>query len=132
MAEDNVEIVKRGFDALDAGGVEAMIELLDPDFEAVVPPELSVEPDTYRGHDGMRRYFAAFEGLEDVRFEYVDAVAAGDKVVVTMMLRAKGTGTGIPVEQLGHQVWTIRDGKAVRVEAFANKSDALESAGIRT
>jgi ketosteroid isomerase-like protein len=127
---DNIEVVKQGFEALDTGGVEAMIELLDPDFEAVVPPELSVEPDTYRGHDGMRRYFAAFEGLEDVRFEYVDAVAAGDKVVVTMMLRAKGTDTGIPVEQLGHQVWTIRDGRAARVEAFANKSDALAAAGI--
>ena len=129
---NNIEVVKRGFEALDSGGVEAMIELLDPDFEAVVPPELSVEPDTYRGHDGMRRYFAAFEGLEDVRFEYVDGVAAGDKVVVTMMLRAKGTDTGIPVEQLGHQVWTIRNGRAVRVEAFANKSDALVAAGIET
>lgn len=132
MPEDNVEIVKRGFEALDSGGVEAMIALLDPDFEATVPPELSVEPDTYRGHEGMRRYFAAFEGLEDVRFEFVDGVAAGDKVVVTMMLRAKGTDTGIPVEQLAHQLWTIRDGRAVRVEAFANKSDALEAAGIRS
>jgi ketosteroid isomerase-like protein len=127
---DNIEVVKQGFEALDTGGVEAMIELLDPDFEAVVPPELSVEPDTYRGHDGMRRYFAAFEGLEDVRFDYVDGVAAGDKVVVTMVLRAKGTDTGIPVEQLGHQLWTIRNGKAVRVEAFASKSDALEAAEI--
>ena len=130
MSDENIEIVKRGFEALDAGGVEAMIELLDPDFEATVPPELSVEPDTYRGHEGMRRYFAAFEGLEDVRFEFVDGVAVGDKVVVTMMLRAKGTGTGIPVEQLAHQVWTIRDGKAVRVEAYANKADALAAAGI--
>ena len=130
MTDDNIEIVKRGFEALDSGGVEAMIELLDPDFEATVPPELSVEPDTYRGHEGMRRYFAAFEGLEDVRFEFVEAVAAGDKVVVTMILRAKGTDTGIPVEQLGHQVWTIRNEKAVRVEAFASKADALASAGI--
>jgi ketosteroid isomerase-like protein len=130
MSDGNIEIVKRGFEALDAGGVEAMIELLDPDFEATVPPELSVEPDTYSGHEGMRRYFAAFEGLEDVRFEFVDAVAKGDKVVVTMILRAKGTDTGIPVEQLGHQVWTIRDGKAVRVEAFAHKSDALRAAGL--
>jgi ketosteroid isomerase-like protein len=130
MSEDNIEVVKRGFEALDAGGVEAMIELLDPDFEATVPPDLSVEPDTYRGHDGMRRYFAAFDGLEDVRFEFVEGVPAGDKVVVTMMLRAKGTDTGIPVEQLAHQVWTIRNGKATRVEAFARKSDALRAAGL--
>jgi ketosteroid isomerase-like protein len=130
MSDDNIEIVKRGFDALHIGGVEAMIASLDPDFEAVVPPELSVEPDTYRGHEGMRRYFAAFEGLEDVRFDFLDGVSAGDKVVVTMMLRAKGTGTGIPVEQLGHQVWSIRNGIATRVEAFASKSDALQAAGI--
>jgi ketosteroid isomerase-like protein len=109
-----------------------MIDLLDPDFEATVPPELSVEPDTYRGHDGMRRYFAAFEGLENVRFEFVDAVARDDKVVATMRLRAKGTDTGIEVEQLAYQLWTIRGGKAVSVEAFANKADALATAGMES
>lgn len=130
MAEDNVEIVKRGFEALHRDGIDAMIDLLDPEFEATVPPELSVEPDTYRGHEGMRRYFAAFEGLDEVRFEFVDAVGAGDKVVATMRLRAKGTDTGIEVEQLAYQVWTVRNGKAVRVEAFADKSAALEAAGV--
>jgi ketosteroid isomerase-like protein len=126
----NIEIVKRGFEALDTGGVDAMIELLDPDFEATVPPELSVEPDTYRGHEGMRRYFAAFEGLDEVRFELVDAVERDNKVVATMVLRARGTDTGIEVEQLAHQVWTIREGKAVRVEAFADRSEALRAAGL--
>jgi ketosteroid isomerase-like protein len=130
MSDANIEIVKRGFEALDAGGVDAMIELLDPDFEATVPPELSVEPDTYRGHEGMRRYFAAFEGLDEVRFEFVDAVARDDKVVATMRLRAKGTDTGIEVEQLAYQLWTIREGMAVRVEAYANKADALAAAAI--
>jgi ketosteroid isomerase-like protein len=130
MSEDNIEIVKRGFEALDAGGVDAMIDLLDPDFEATVPPELSVEPDTYRGHEGMRRYFAAFEGLDEVRFEFVDAVTRDDKVVATMRLRARGTDTGIEVEQLAYQLWTIREGKAVRVEAFANKADAIRAAGL--
>jgi ketosteroid isomerase-like protein len=130
VPESNIEIVKRGFEALDSGGIDAMIELLDPDFEATVPPELSVEPDTYRGHEGMRRYFAAFEGLENVRFEFVDAVERGDQVVATMRLRAKGTDTGIEVEQLAYQVWTVREGKAVRVEAFANRADAIEAAGL--
>jgi ketosteroid isomerase-like protein len=68
--------------------------------------------------------------MEDVRFEFVDAVENGDMVVVTMRLRAKGKDTGIEVEQLAHQVWTVRDGKAVRVEAFAEKSDALRAAGL--
>jgi ketosteroid isomerase-like protein len=130
MSQENIEIVRRGFEALERGGVEAMLEMIDPDFEATVPPDLSVEPDTYRGHDGLRRYFAAFEGLDEVRFEFVDAIAAGENVVATMRLRAKGTDTGIEVEQLAYQVWTIRKGKAVRVEAFANKSDALEAAGL--
>ena len=35
-----------------------------------IPPELSAEPDTYQGHDGVRRYFAGFDGMiEDVRYE---------------------------------------------------------------
>lgn len=131
MSSENVEILRRGFEALNRDGVDGLLELIHPEFEATVPPELSVEPDTYRGHEGMMRYFAAFEGaMQDVRFEAEEMIDAGDQVFVAMRLTAKGEGTGIEVQQVAYQVWTIRDGKALRVEAFAEESDALEAAGL--
>jgi ketosteroid isomerase-like protein len=104
----------------ESGGIEAVLQYIAPDFEAVVPPELSPEPDVYRGHAGLRRWFEAFEGMEDVRLVPEEFVEEGGRVLVPVVLRARGAGSGIEVEQRAFQVWTVRDGKAVRVEAFAD------------
>jgi ketosteroid isomerase-like protein len=126
----NADIVRRGFAILERAGVEAIVDVFDPDFEAVIPPELSAEPDTYRGADGLRRYFAGFEdSLEGVQFVPEDYAEVGDKVIVTVRLRARGVGSGIPVEQTVVQVWSIRDGRALRVEAYRDLESARRAAG---
>jgi ketosteroid isomerase-like protein len=131
MSERNVEIVRRGYEALDRGGVGAVLELLDPDFEAEVGPDLSPEPDRYRGHEGVRRWFAGFEGsLEDVRLEPEEFIEAGDKVIVRVRLSARGSGSGIEVAQEAIQVWTVRGERAVAVSAYADMEDARRAAGL--
>jgi len=70
MYQRNVEILRAVFQAFNDGDMERILQFMHPEFEAVVPPELSAEPDVYRGHDGVRRYFATFaEAMDDVRFE---------------------------------------------------------------
>ena len=91
-----------------------------------------MEPDTYRGEAGLRRYFESFEdAMEDIRFltegEFLDA---GDKVVVPFRLAARGRETGIEVEQPAFQVWTLREKKALRLEVFGSREKALEAAGL--
>lgn len=131
MADENVETIRRGFEAYNRDGVEALLAFLDPEFEAVTAPELTVEPDTYRGHEGIRRYFESFyEVMEDIRFEPQELIDAGDQVVVLVRLRARGKDTGIEAEQSLFQVWTVRDGRAVRLETFAERSEALRAAGL--
>src|SRR5207248_2525173 len=96
-----------------------------------IPPELSAEPSAYRGHEGVRRYFASFyEVMRDIRFDADRVWDAGDAVVVALRLTAKGKETGIPVEQTSGQVWTIRDGLAIRVQSFVTVEQALQSAGV--
>src|SRR5438270_7496742 len=123
MSEENVEALRRGFEAINSGDLERILAFVDPDFEAVVPRELSPEPDTYRGYEGVRRYFASFyEVMDEVRFEADQAWDAGDSVVVEVRLTATGRETGIPVEQRIAQVWGIRDGKATRARTYASLS----------
>src|SRR5437879_7288820 len=113
MPEENIQILRDGIDAFNSGDVERILAFVHPDFEGSVPPEFSAEPDTYRGHEGIRRYFRTFEeAMDDVRFEPEQFWEAGDSVVVTMRVRARGRRTAIPVEQRFAQVWTLRDGKA--------------------
>ena len=131
MSDDNVEVLRRGFEAINSGDFERIVAFADPDFEAVVPPEFSAEPDTYRGYDGIRRYLESFQAaMDEIRFEAVQVWDAGDAVVVDVRLTAKGRETGIPVEQRFAQVWGIRDGKAMRAETYASVSDAFEAAGL--
>jgi ketosteroid isomerase-like protein len=50
----NLEVVQRGFEAFNRDGIEGIIPLIHPDFEATTPPDLASEPDTYRGAEGSR------------------------------------------------------------------------------
>ena len=131
MSNENVEALRRGFDAMNLGDMNSILAFVHPDFEVAIPPELSAEPDTYRGHDGVRRYFESFEdAMRDIRFDAERVWDVGDTVVVALRLTAKGRETGILVEQTLGQVWTVRDGVAMRVQSFVTVSEALESVGL--
>jgi len=111
--------------------MERILAFIHPEFEGSVPPEFSAEPDTYRGHDGIRRYFRTFQdAMEEVRFQPERFWDAGDAVVVEMRLTARGRQTSIPVEQRFAQVWTVRDSQATAVTTHATLSAALTEAGL--
>jgi ketosteroid isomerase-like protein len=130
MTEGNVELVRQGFQALREGDVEALMPLIHPEFEATTPPALSAEPDTYRGPQGIRRYFESFyEVMDRIRFEADDFIPVGERVVVPLTLYARGRTTGIETAQKVVQIWDIKDGKAYRVEVYATFEDAMEAAG---
>jgi ketosteroid isomerase-like protein len=129
MSEENVELMRRGYAALAEGGVEALLLLTDPEFELITPASLASEPGTYRGHDGVRRWFASFDGvMEGIHLEGRTFTAVGHKVVVETVLHARGWATGIDTEQRAFLVWTVRDGLVVRGETFAELEPAMEAA----
>ena len=131
MPNENIELLRRGFEALSSGDEARILAWADPEFETIVPPSLSAEPDTYRGHDGIRRYFELFdETMYDVHFEGERFWEAGDSVVAVVRLTARGKTTRIPVEQVIAQVWTIRDGRALRAQTFPELSEALAAVGL--
>ena len=127
MASENVEIVRRGYDALSSGGdFERIFEFIHPDFEATTPPGLAAEPDTYKGHEGVRRYFDSFyEIMDDIRFVPESFREVGDRVVVEFTLYATGKSTGLEVEQKAVQVWELKDGQAISVDVYATLEEAL-------
>jgi uncharacterized protein len=102
-----------------------------PDFVGEVPPALSAEPDTYRGHPGIRRYFESFQDvMDDIHFQAEQLWDTGESVVADVRVTAKGRQTGIPVEQRIAQVWTLRDGKAISVRTYASQAEALAAVGL--
>jgi ketosteroid isomerase-like protein len=132
MSDENVEIVRRGFETMQRDGWRTLFSLIDPEFELTTPPDLAMEPDTYRGEAGLRRYFESFEdAMEDIQIvPEGEFLGAGEKVFVPFRLSARGRETGIEATQHAFQVWTMRAGKGLRVEIFASREHALEAAGL--
>jgi ketosteroid isomerase-like protein len=130
MTAANVELVRRGFEAMSNGGVEGMLPFVHPHFEVNTPASLAAEPDTYRGREGVRRWFDSFyEAVDEIRFEAHEYRAVGEKVVVPFTMRVRGRTTGIEAEQSAVQVWELREGKAFRMEIFATVDEAMEALG---
>jgi uncharacterized protein len=131
MSQENVDLIRRGLEAFNSEDMERILAFVDPDFETVVSGELSAEPDTYRGHDGIRRYFKSFrDAMDEIRFEPERFWDAGEAVVVALRLTARGRQTAIRVEQSIAQVWSIRDGRAIGVRTYASVAEALRAAGL--
>jgi ketosteroid isomerase-like protein len=131
MSQENVEIVRAAMESFNLEGVDAIAEHIDPDFETTTPSSLAVEPDTYRGPEGVRRWFDAWEGtMDEIRFDVDELVDAGDRVVAVTRLVARSHTTGLEFEQGVTMVWTLRDGRAVRLDPYATRAEALRVVGL--
>ena len=131
MSTENVELVRTTMKSFNLDGVDAITDQISPDFETTTPPSLSVEPDTYRGPEGVRRWFDAWEGtMDEVRFDVDELVDAGDRVVAVSRMVARSHTTGLEVEQAVALVWTLRDGRAVRLDPYATREEAVRAVGL--
>jgi ketosteroid isomerase-like protein len=52
-------------------------------------------------------------------------------VVAAVRLRGRGRGSGIEVDARFYEVYTLRQGKIVRMDQFTQRSEALEAVGLR-
>ncbi len=133
MSDANVQIVRRVYDALANPG-EDVIALWDPDVEFDVSRDIwgaVMGGGHYRGVEGVRAWmldlYAAWEQM-DIDLE--ELIEAGDDVVAVIRVAGRGRVSGIEMEYRPAGVWTIRDGRIVRVVWFVDRDDALEAAGI--
>jgi len=117
-------------EALHEDGVEAALAWVAEDFHGVVPPELSAEPDTYDGHDGLRRYFDSFQEIvADLHFDAEELVeVAPDAVAARGLITGRGRESGIPVEMRVPGVYRLRDGKVTGIEAYPTWDEAVAAA----
>ena len=130
MSQENVEVVRRGHEAFQEAGEEAIFEYLDADIDLTPVAEL-LDAETYHGHDGVRHWFQTMrDAFGDFGWEPQEFVDVGDHVLVATRFFAEGRGSGVPVEAMIYNLWTVRHGKAVRVFGYLDRSRALEAAGL--
>jgi ketosteroid isomerase-like protein len=147
MSAENVELVTRiqavlGTDdvvaALDDSERDRLVratfaELAEPDFEVVmIGPDYLPAQFEGKGPDGFADVWTEWTGaFESFRIEVEDVIDAGaEKVVSLVRLHARSQTDGVPIEQDGAAVWTMRNGKLVRAEFHLDRHAALRSAGL--
>ncbi|HEY7266773.1 MAG TPA: nuclear transport factor 2 family protein [Solirubrobacterales bacterium] len=122
----DLEIVERGIEDFNEKGIEGILPYIHPDFETTTPPELASEPDTYHGHEGIRRWFDSFdEVMDEIRWNARSFREVGDRVVVEFTLSARGKTTGLDFGQDAVMVWELRDGQAIRLSVYPTLDQAL-------
>jgi ketosteroid isomerase-like protein len=121
MSQENVEIVRR-FLVFD---VDEALAYADP---AIVWNP--IEESSAQGHDAVRASLRRWKGEWDA-YELTpeEFVERGDRVVATVNLRARGRGSGVEVDARFYDLYTLRDGKIVRMDQFTERSEALEAMG---
>ena len=60
MSSENVELVRTAMQAFNREGIDAIAPGIHPDFETTTPSSMALEPDTYRGMEGIRRWMDAW------------------------------------------------------------------------
>ena len=133
MSQENVEIVRRVYEATARHDTATVLAAYDPNIEwdfSRSPFRDVVNQSVYRGHEGLRtfireRYEEALQSVEDHCDELIDA---GDQVISVVTSRGRGRASGAEVERTFAAVWTIRNGKIIRVEWLGSRAEALEAA----
>ena len=135
MSQENVDVVRRGFEFTSATG-QLLREIYQHDFVW--------DMTTFSGVEGLGMNtesvgFAAANswlaewtgGFEDWSLDVEEVFDAGDQVVTFVRQHAKAKHGGPDVEMRFAQVWTLRDGLIARMEMYADRAEALEAAGVR-
>jgi len=130
VSQENVEIVRSGYERFAATGQFAG-DIVTPDFVWDMSKFAGwPESPYYTGVEGARRFLREWtEPFDDWQLEVETLHDAGDEVVAVLRQRARSKLTGMPVDMHFAQVWTIRDGKRMRVTLYAEPAEALKAVG---
>lgn len=128
MSEENVEIVRRAWETWERGDLTGWLELVSDD---LVTRRVGLDNATYHGPEGFLEQASEWgEGFADWSVAAEEFIDTGNQVVVRNHQTARGDASGVPIAMDFWFVYTVSQGKIVRVDMFVNEREALEAAGL--
>ncbi len=130
MSQEEIELVRRGYEAFNQRAWEAASNYLHPDIEWHDPSQLPGSA-VHRGIDEVLAFWRELtDALDGFTIEIDRLFEADDRVVALVRSVGVGRVSGLSYERAIAQVWTVRDGRAVRVVGYDSREQALEAAGL--
>jgi ketosteroid isomerase-like protein len=130
MSQENVELVRHAYDAVNRRDLGAFLTLMDADVEAV-SILVGIEG-RYHGHAGIRRWWGnLLDAFPDFRLDVIQVRDLGDLTLASLRYRGHGADSGAPVQAPLWQVIRWRRGRCVQWRSYETEAEALEAAGLR-
>jgi ketosteroid isomerase-like protein len=85
--------------------------------------------EAYRGPEALLEWLdEGDDAFDDFAVELLDVEELAGHVVASMRQRGRGKASGAEVDHRFTHVWTLRDGRAIRLQSFAHRDDAVRYA----
>jgi ketosteroid isomerase-like protein len=128
VSPEDLDTVRRAYDAFARGDLAVLQEMLAPDIEWRTTPDVPFLGN-YRGIDeflgAMNEWTEPFDELTTTVEEIIDT---GERAVVRHRMRGRGTDSGAETDLVLWQVVSVRDGKLATMYDFNNPEEALAAA----
>jgi uncharacterized protein len=126
MAEDNKEIISDLYAAFARRDLAALFQWIDPQIEITQTPELPWGG-TFQGQQGLMSFAGKLLESVDSQVEMEELVGAGDSVVAIGHTRGRVRANQREFDVRAVHVWTLKNGKAIRFEAYIDTPKMLEA-----
>jgi ketosteroid isomerase-like protein len=131
MSRANVEVVRRAFEAWNAGELDGVGQLLTPETE-FIPLRSQLEGAPYRGPEGVRQYARdAAEEWEFLRISPDEFHDLGERVLMLGHFDARARVSGMDVRFPVGWVARLRGGKITHLRTYSDQQEAREAAGLQ-
>jgi ketosteroid isomerase-like protein len=139
----DVQALRALYEAFNRRDIEGLMDCFDPaiviaettDLEyaarllRVLGPRFVILSGGYHGREEVRRLFeSVWEIAETFTVEPLDFIAAADRIVVPLELRAKARDTGAEGRAGTAHLWEMAGGRATRLQVFADQQGAVAAA----
>jgi ketosteroid isomerase-like protein len=134
MSQENVEIVRGIYEAVARRDAAAPFAVYAEDIVWDVSNSRRatiMDSVAYHGHEGVRKFWEeAVSAFGTVDLDVDEVIDAGDRVVALIREHEIGRTSGVPVDTRHVAVWTLADGKVVRMQIFDDREQALKAVGL--
>jgi ketosteroid isomerase-like protein len=129
MSEENVEVVRRMYDAFHGGDADGALAYFDS--EVVVDASIRIDVGVGHGLEDLNRIIASWVGTFDEWREEIEEMSdLGDQVLVVSIQRGRGKGSGAEVENRYSVLYGLRGNKITNMTMYGGRDEALKAAGL--
>ena len=126
MSQENVEIVRKAWDAYTRGDYDRVGGFHDPNIVVVTLEDGVI----YGNADALANYERWNEAWEGAESTLEEVRGHGDRVFLAGRFQARGRASGVEVDARVYEVYMLRDGKILRIDEYEHRAEALEAAGL--